>query len=178
MLGLGCLTPDGFEPRQLKNAPSAVSFGHFAMLSDGDLLMSRANTRDLVGLAGTYRDIGTPCIYPDLMMRLTLTQGWSAKALEVVLRSPRARRQISALAQGTSESMVKISGQSVKTVSVPELSVAEQAQLVGVVRNFEEQVTQDRRKLIKLRQLKQGLTSDLLSGRGACTKSRKATFLG
>ncbi len=67
MLGLGCLTLSGFQPIQLKNAPKNDANLQRAWLKDGDLLISRSNTRDLVALVGIYREIGIPCIYSDLM---------------------------------------------------------------------------------------------------------------
>lgn len=129
-LGLGCLTSSGFAPRQLKNVPSRDSRNSAAFLGDGDLLMSRANTRDLVGLVGRYRDIGTPCIYPDLMMRLTPTSNCRTEFLEIVLQSPEVRRQIQAMSQGTSESMVKISGATVKQLLVRVPEIPEQDRIV------------------------------------------------
>ena len=73
MLGLGCLTADGFEPKQLKFAPSRDSAIDEALLQPGDFLISRSNTRSLVGLVGIFKNIGEPCIYPDLMVRLRFT---------------------------------------------------------------------------------------------------------
>ncbi|MFG2528217.1 hypothetical protein [Streptomyces sp. NPDC048516] len=165
MLGLGCLTPRGFCPRQLKNAPVTVAVDHPAVLADGDLLMSRANTRDLVGLVGVYRGIGTPCIYPDLMMRVVPSERTNAGFLELVLRSSRARRQITGLAQGTSESMVKISGDSLKKIAIPLPALDEQARLLRVVGEFEKRIAMETEALAKLRTLHRGLTDDLLSGR-------------
>ncbi|MFE0949645.1 restriction endonuclease subunit S [Streptomyces mutabilis] len=119
VLGLGCLTPRGFMPRQLKHVSPGVAFGHSATLSDGDLLVSRANTRELVGMAGIYRDVGAPCLYPDLMMRLTPKPGVPAEFLESSLALPEVRRRIQALSQGTSDSMVKITGDVVWNLEVP-----------------------------------------------------------
>lgn len=130
MLGLGCLSPDGFNPSQLKNAPASVSAMHPAALQDGDLLVSRANTRTLVGMAGIYRDVGTPCIYPDLMMRIRPSGRYLVEFLELVLRSPRTRRRLMAMAQGTSESMVKISGGVLRQLPVPDVPVAVQRRIV------------------------------------------------
>lgn len=109
MLGLGCLTPSGFRPLQLKNAPLSDLRTERAILNDGDLLISRANTRELVGLSGRFRAFGTPCIYPDLMMRLKPNGRITPEYLEITLRAPETRRQIQAAASGTSGSMVKIS---------------------------------------------------------------------
>ncbi|GGO07774.1 hypothetical protein GCM10010116_15670 [Microbispora rosea subsp. aerata] len=165
VLGLGCLTRDGFAPRRLKNIQKSDFAGSAAVLQDGDLLISRANTRDLVGLAGRYRDVGHPCIYPDLMMRLTPNQRCRSDFLELVLRSASSRRQIQALAQGTSESMVKISGSTLTKllVRIPDLS--EQERILRVSSTVEKNIRNEQRKREKLLLLKRGLMEDLLTGR-------------
>ncbi len=91
ILGLGCLTTDGFAPVQLKNAPLDGGLDPF-LLYDGDLLISRSNTRELVALPGLFRDVGYPCYYPDLMMRLVPTDKLSSEFLELVLRTHRHER--------------------------------------------------------------------------------------
>ena len=45
------------------------------ILNDGDLLINLIQTtRDLVGLMGRYRDVGAPCIYSELMMKMIPTK--------------------------------------------------------------------------------------------------------
>jgi type I restriction enzyme S subunit len=164
-LGLGCLTVDGFSPRQLKNAPAVDHRYKDARLSDGDLLMSRSNTLEMVGLAGRYRNVGVPCIYPDLMMRLTPTPSVRPEFLEIVLRSAEVRAQIKCLAQGTSGSMVKISGASVSRLQVRIPDLPEQERILRISAASVAQITELRRERARLQTLKQGLMDDLLSGR-------------
>ncbi|MFD0072963.1 hypothetical protein ACFVIY_11040 [Streptomyces sp. NPDC127166] len=163
MLGLGCLTTDGFEPRQLKNAPHGIRSDHAALLRDGDLLLSRANTRALVGLVGRYRDIGSPCIYPDLMMRLIPNDRCVPDFLEHLLTSAPVRRRIMASAQGTSESMVKISADSVKQLKVPLFSVADQQRAVEVLDAFDARVEAEIGALRKELSLWDGVINGQLS---------------
>ncbi|MFG2137225.1 restriction endonuclease subunit S [Streptomyces sp. NPDC048650] len=163
MLGLGCLTPSGFEPVQLKNAPSSVTASHSALLRDGDLLMSRANTRELVGLAGVYRQVGVPCIYPDLMMRVRPPKVYSAEFLAAVLMSTRTRRYVRSMAQGTSESMVKISATTVRGIPVPLPGREEQARVLAALASLSRQVNAETEELAKLRSLKRGLVDDLFA---------------
>lgn len=165
MLGLGCLTALGFEPLQLKNAPSTVNANHSAVLKDGDLLMSRANTRELVGMVGVFRDVGAPCIYPDLMMRIRPTKRCSTRFLATSLMSTRARRHVRSMAQGTSESMVKISARTVQEIPVPLPSHAEQEQVLDVLASFDRSVDTETAELAKLRAFKQGIVNDLLAGK-------------
>ena len=165
MLGLGCLTADGFEPLQLKNAPYGDRKLEPARLRDGDLLMSRANTRELVGLVGVYRDVGSPCTYPDLMMRLTPNSDASVEFLELALSSIPVRRQIQMLASGTSESMVKVSATIVRGLLVAMPSPAEQRLITEAYRATRERLDSEMCGLSKLRLIKRGLVDDLLTGR-------------
>lgn len=165
MLGLGCLTPTGFQARQLKNAPAGDVLLKPALLMDGDLLISRANTRDLVGLVGIYRDVGTPCHYPDLMMRLTPAVQTSAEFLELVLSAPRARRQIQSRASGTSSSMVKISGATVATLCVAIPTFQEQVRIFNMLRALNNQLEREVQFNEAQQAVKSGLMDDLLTGR-------------
>ncbi|WP_181802421.1 restriction endonuclease subunit S domain-containing protein [Streptomyces shenzhenensis] len=161
MLGLGCLSTDGFSPDQLKNAPDSVSVAHPAILQHGDLLISRANTRTLVGMVGIYRDIGTPCIYPDLMMRVRPSARYSVEFLELVLRSPRTRRRLMAIAQGTSESMVKISGKALRQLPIPDVPPSEQRRIVQVIDSFSEFEREIEASIAKFKALRFGVMEEL-----------------
>jgi type I restriction enzyme S subunit len=165
MLGLGCLTHEGFEPVQLKPAPRGDRRLATALLADGDLLMSRSNTRDLVGLAGVYRDVGTPCTYPDLMMRLRTSPETSGEFLQFVLRSLGGRRQIQAHAVGTSGSMVKISGRIVSELSAAMPPKPEQERILSCLAAGDSRLEAEVKSASVLRDLKSGLMDDLLKGR-------------
>ena len=165
VLGLGCLTTDGFVPAQLKSAPAKDPATKRALLSNGDLLISRSNTRDLVGLVGRYHDIGSLCIYPDLMMRLRPTDEVRPKFLELTLRSSTVRRQIQSAAQGTSGSMVKINSSTVRNLTIRLPALDDQDRLLAAMEPLDEVRRGLERRLDKLRLLKKGLMDDLLSGK-------------
>lgn len=165
VLGLGCLTADGFAPRQLKNVPPSCLGVSSALLEEGDLLMTRANTRELVGFVGRYHEVGGPCLYPDLMMRLRPNKKITPSFLEYSLRHSYMRRQIMAHAVGTSESMVKISSAIVKNLRVAVPPLEEQRRIVSIIEAHDERIAAERVRLEKLRQLKAGLMDDLLTGR-------------
>ncbi|WP_432887990.1 restriction endonuclease subunit S [Kribbella sp. CA-245084] len=165
MLGLGCLTVRGFVPRQLKHAPVGDVRLQPFQLGDGDVLISRSNTRDLVGLAGVFRDVGAPCYYPDLMMRLVPSGTVSNTYLAAVLNTQRVRRQITNVASGTSGSMVKITKSTVETLTLPIPSRSEQDRIEAATRAATEALDSELNRLEKLRFLKAGLIDDLLTGR-------------
>ncbi|WP_200422522.1 restriction endonuclease subunit S [Streptomyces sp. Y2F8-2] len=136
---------------QLKNVPDSEHARRF-LLADGDLLISRANTRDLVGMVGRYASDGVPCIYPDLMMRLFPDERRCSGAyLEIVLRSSTVRSEIHAGARGTSDSMVKISASFVEDIEIPLPTLEEQHRIVAAHAAFERRIGVLERALAKLR---------------------------
>lgn len=165
MLGLGCLTTDGFAPLQLKHAPRNDSSLTSALLNNGDLLISRSNTRDLVGLVGRYRAIGVPCIYPDLMMRLVPIESVDSEFLEQSLRSPVVRRQLTNRAVGTSGSMLKINARDVLETLIAMPSIEEQREIVSAIGTASSAYLVEVTRADKLRLQKSGLMHDLLTGR-------------
>jgi type I restriction enzyme S subunit len=164
-LGLGCLTTDGFVPRQVKNVPAHDVRYAGSWLSDGDLLMSRSNTFDLVGLVGRYRDVGVPCVYPDLMMKLAPNRLVRSEFLELVLRNIDTRENIKRMSQGTSGSMVKISAGGIVKLLVRIPNLQKQDRLLSIFAAETADIQALEREKAKLRLLKQGLMDDLLTGR-------------
>jgi len=165
MLGLGCLTTSGFQPRQLKYAPPLNPVCRKALLKQGDFLISRSNTRELVGLAGVYKDIGTPCIYPDLMIRLVFSNDVVAEFMEQVFMSDQMRYQVRNAAIGTSGSMVKINSRLIAGFHFPKPPIEEQKRIVMLLgrcdlSRFAIELTRDKCSLIK-----SGLMQDLLTGK-------------
>lgn len=164
-LGLSCLTTEGFVPKQLKRVPNSPLVRR-SLLQDGDLLMNRANTREFVGLAGRYRNIGCPCIYPDLMMKLRPDETQCLTAyLELVLQTGLIRGAVQRAARGTSESMVKISAAVVEQLRVPLPNVGRQGEIVEAVAAVDRQIEQQAAVVAKLRTVQRSIIEDLLAGR-------------
>jgi type I restriction enzyme S subunit len=163
VLGLGCLTRNGFSPIQLKNAPRNSLFSG-AKLEDGDFLISRSNTQELVGLCGIYRDIGHNVIYPDLMIKLKFNRNLVSEFLEKYLLSKAARQRISAIAVGTSGSMVKINATTLKALKVIYPKPDEQLKIVAKLEPIENQISCLKIQFDKLKKQKSGLMHDLLTG--------------
>jgi type I restriction enzyme, S subunit len=162
-LGLACLTVSGFAPVQMKNVPD-TALARRCVLADGDVLISRANTRELVGLVGRYRANGYPCIYPDLMMRLRPDESRCLPAyLELVLRSGAVRKAVRAGARGTSDSMVKISAVLVEGLRIPLPLVDEQRRIVAAHAAFEQRIGAVEAVLGKLRVAEQALSAKALA---------------
>lgn len=163
-LGLGCLTSSGFRAAQLKSVPfAALTSG--ALLEDGDFLVSRANTPQLVGLCGVYQDIGSPCIYPDLMMKIRPNELIHPKYLEQFLLSAEVRIRLTALAVGTSASMVKLNSKSLLNFLIAAPKKEEQELMLCRFDKIINYLCRLENDLAKLKQKKSGLMHDLLTGK-------------
>ena len=91
---------------------------HFR-IEAGDVFVSRANTRELVGLASVAAESPVGVIYPDLLIKLVVDPKIMRPSfMAYALRTRSSRSQIQARAVGTSQSMVKISGERLKDVKV------------------------------------------------------------
>lgn len=99
----------------------------------GDVFVSRANTIELVGLSAVAMEAPTGrLIYPDLLIKLKANPALILpRYLAYALRSASSRKQIKARALGSSQTMVKISGERLREVSIPVPSLAEQAKIIS-----------------------------------------------
>ena len=118
VLGLDALTKFGYRPGRLKPVQRTA-----AMLSSvveaGDLLISRSNTRDRVGLPGIFNEDRCDVSWPDTMMRLRPDPSVARPHfLELFLRSASGRRQIERYAAGTSASMKKVNADAIRQLSI------------------------------------------------------------
>jgi type I restriction enzyme S subunit len=84
----------------------------------GDLLVSRANTTEYVGAAVLVRETPPRLVLSDKSLRLIVRDGVDREWLLYALLAPSTRRQISAVATGTSDSMRNISQEKLRAVRV------------------------------------------------------------
>lgn len=124
----------GFEyrPEAIKRTSlPTVDDAHY-WLSKGDVLITRSNSIELVGHAAIYNGKPSPCIYPDLMMRLPIDRNKVlGEFLIFWLQSSVVRDYVRANAKGTSPSMKKINQGVVMNIPFPTgLAVTEQRRLI------------------------------------------------
>ncbi len=102
-------------------------------IDEGDVFVSRANTIDLVGLSAISMERpAARLIYPDLLIKLKADRlKVLPRFLAYALRSAGARKQIKERALGSSQTMVKISGERLREVSIPVPPLQMQEQIVA-----------------------------------------------
>ena len=133
VLALGAVTGFRYRPTEFKRTSLPASkAGHF-WLKPGDLLITRSNSPELVGHAAIYDGKPSPCIYPDLMMRLELRENDADRRFVWYwLQAPLVREFIRQHAKGTSPTMKKIAQDTVMAIPFPSsLPVFEQRRIVA-----------------------------------------------
>lgn len=140
MLSLGALTPHGLDYSQRKAAPVDPSLARVE-LQDNDILISRSNTPDRVGMSSIFHVQEDNYFYPDLMMRFQFDSdrllplfGW------YFLNTPEVRSYFKRKASGTSGSMVKITSATVRSLEIPYPPLPEQRQIAEFLGTWDEAI--------------------------------------
>jgi type I restriction enzyme S subunit len=143
VLSLGAVTGFQYRATEFKRTSLYAERGGHFWLKPGDLLISRSNTPELVGHAAFYDGNPTPCIYPDLMMRLEFKYlSVERRFIWYWLQSPWVREFIKNNAKGTSPTMKKISQSTVMAIPFPtSLSLSEQREIVSELDKLQSEVT-------------------------------------
>jgi type I restriction enzyme, S subunit len=120
VLGLGAVTGFVYRPTEYKRTSEPTHpDGHY-WLEKGDLLVTRSNTEELVGHAAIYSGEPSPCIYPDLMMRLKVDPSKAdTRFVYYWLRTPEVRARMRDAGRGTNSTMKKIKQANVMELPFP-----------------------------------------------------------
>lgn len=134
VLKLSCVSAGSFTPDH-KTLPPDTEPRPKLEVVPGDVLMSRANTRALVGSAVVVpREVPSRLMLSDLLYRLRLADDrWYSPFVALVVNSPIGRRQIEAAAIGSSGSMPKISQAVIRDLRLPRPTIADQ---VAIAQRF------------------------------------------
>ena len=143
VLTLTAVTGWNYSDVAFKRTSLPTLEGAHYWLKKGDLLITRSNTPEFVGHAAIYDGKPHPCIYPDLIMKLTVDDTKvSAKFVWWWLRTKRVRDYIAAKAKGTSPTMKKISQPIVAGIPFPSaISLKKQERIVEELEVLQAKVT-------------------------------------
>jgi type I restriction enzyme S subunit len=134
VLKVGCVNGGIFKPEENKALPADLMAIPALGVCLGDLLISRANTRELVGSAAVVPADHQNLLLCDKLYRLRLTPSLCLPGfLSLFLSTELARGQIELAATGASSSMLNIAQSTILEMSVPMPPVAEQATLLSTV---------------------------------------------
>lgn len=118
VLKVSAVTRGEFQPRECKVLPQNTEIRKGVFPRKGDMLMSRANTRELLGATALVDRDYPNLILPDKIWRITCRYVETTIFLKYLLSSPLMRQEISSKATGTSGSMFNISMEKLKKMKV------------------------------------------------------------
>lgn len=131
VLKVGCVNGEHFDPTQNKKLPSTLSVAPELEIQSGDILMSRANTRQLLGLAAIVTDARPRLLLCDKLFRFrALERRAYGPFIVAAIRDVNSRVQIEAGTNGASDSMQNIGQGVVKNLWLAVPPVDEQRRIV------------------------------------------------
>jgi len=133
VLALPALSQTGYQKGYIKPVDFTPEVEK-ALLKKGDLLISRSNTLELVGLVGIFDEDREDISFPDTMMLIDVDEKKIHKRfLEQVLLSDLGRSHVRRIAAGTSASMKKINRAGLSSLIIPLPSIDEQIHILKLL---------------------------------------------
>ena len=132
VMKVGCVNGHRFDATENKALPADLDPLPEYELHPGDVLVSRANTRELVGSAAVVPEgIRGKLLLCDKLFRLRPASELNPQFLTYFLRTPAARFQYERDATGASGSMQNIGQETIKDLSLPLPQAEDQASIAS-----------------------------------------------
>lgn len=129
VIKLGAVRRGEFRASENKAFSPDTSPDESYLIRRGDLLMTRANTLELVGDVAVVGEVGEARVYlSDLVYRVAV-DGVDRDFVSAALRASRNRQLVSTIARGTSQSMAKLRGEDIADMLIPAASRARQQEI-------------------------------------------------
>lgn len=122
-----------FNPHHYKKVDAKIPADSEFWLQPGDLLFQRGNTREYVGMAAYYEGAAGQFLFPDLMMKVRLSERVSLRYVHLCAIAPFARAYFGEHASGAQATMPKINQSSLVQLPIPLPPLAEQHRIVAKV---------------------------------------------
>jgi len=139
ILKLSAVTYGYFQEDENKALIKSEDFVASVEVKSGDLLLTRKNTPELVGMAAYIEQTKPNLMMPDLIFRLNPTQHLNKIYLWKLINCDFFRGEIRALATGSAKSMSNISKQRLMDLKIPLPPLDLQNQFAEIVKNIEKQ---------------------------------------
>lgn len=132
VLKVGCVNRDTFSPGQNKKLPESLRPDPALEVRDGDILVSRANTTSLLGLAALVNKPRSKLILSDKLFRFRAkADQFDSAYLVAALRAKACRAQIESSTNGASSSMQNIGQPVLRELWLAVPPLAEQQAIVA-----------------------------------------------
>lgn len=166
VLKVSAIHPDGFKPGENKLVENSKFIDSSYEVKNNDLLISRANTRELVGLVCLVKDPPPRLLLSDKTLRININEEHALpEFIFYLLQMPFMRSQIEANATGSSGSMKNITQDAIKNLVIPVPDKREQRRIAAVLHEHDARLYTEVSYNNNLKQIKKGLMEDLLTGK-------------
>ncbi|GHH72990.1 hypothetical protein GCM10017673_28830 [Streptosporangium violaceochromogenes] len=134
VLKVSCLRPGEFFAQENKRLPDETAPDVSSEVCEGDLLITRANTPQLVGSTAVVGQVRSKLLLSDKIFRVRLEKTMLPDFVATVARGSRIRAMCSASSNGASQSMANIRFEEVKAWPMPAVALSEQVKFVNRIR--------------------------------------------
>lgn len=149
VLKVGCVNGERFDPTENKALPQSLEPIPKYEVRKGDILMSRANTRELLGSATIVGNVRSKLMLCDKLYRILPSEAvWNPHYMVEFFASSPCRFQFEREADGTSGSMKNIGQDTIKNVIAPIPPIAEQQKIVTFLRDKKVQISSLRTNVV------------------------------
>jgi type I restriction enzyme, S subunit len=133
VLKVSAVSWDRFQPNEAKSVIVGYNPPDAHRVKKGDLIISRANTLELVGAVVLVEDDYPNRLLSDKTLRLITKSEIIAEYLLYILKLPEARKHIEENATGTSNSMRNISQKTICTIPIPQADEDQQKAIIELM---------------------------------------------
>lgn len=169
VLKVGCVNSGCFEPLEHKALPSNLEPQKQYLVKKNDLLISRANTKELVGSSSVVDKDYDNLILCDKLYRLRFNKLANPHLISEFIRTPTVRKQIELSASGASHSMQNIGQDTIKELFVALPPDGETQQIIEFIRDktstFDSSIDLSYRQIVFLKERRTALISAAVTGK-------------
>ena len=149
ILKLSAVTYGVYKPEENKEIKDENDFVESAEVHDGDLLFTRKNTPELVGMAAYVASTSPKLMMPDLIFRLNTKNNCNKIFLWRLINHDLFRKEIQNIASGSAKSMSNISKERLGKLSIYLPPIELQNQFAAFVHQVDKLKVEEQRKLQK-----------------------------
>ena len=157
ILKLSAATYGDYRPYENKALLDEKQFVESVEVHRGDLLFTRKNTPDLVGMAAYVFETPEKLMMPDLIFRLVTNERMTPTFLWQLINNREFRPAIQGISGGSAKSMSNISKERLKNIEVICPPISEQKKLEGVLEQVDKSKSVIQKSLDELEILKKSL---------------------
>jgi type I restriction enzyme S subunit len=166
LLKVGAIQPSGFVESENKTVVDSAHICAAYEVKDGDLLFSRANSYEFVGLVCYVERTRPKLMLSDKTLRLTVNpQLANKKYIFHVLQIPSVKNQIEKFASGSIGTMKNIRQGAIRNIVIPLPCISEQECIADVADAIDVRIRTKTANVQRLKNIKTALMQDLLTGR-------------